>query len=542
MILTFKQKIVIAFSGLCALVLLQSAAGYAFIERAQSFEKRSLTAQELLVAYTNIGADKQRLKVWYAELLLTGKASVGARDALIDRINLNIQTVRERLPIQHADITRSQVPAPLKDQFLLSTEVLDILEINFANFRNKVNQSDWEQSNINKKQVWTEMLNTFDVSGGRDVRVLIADAIAQQSQISLKATQDADRAIDLSKSMRLMMLFITVLTAISLAVYFVKHLTQPISDLMLGTQRIQSATINATDAVAVPIRSPDEFGTLARSFNAMSQEIFNKRNDEKTKKEELEQAVALRTAQLLSANEVLRTAEIRRREFFSDVSHELRTPATAILGEAEIALRGGEKTSEEYCLSLKNIANTTRQLSERINALLMLSRGQLLATELHFSKQSLLPIVEAALVQSRALAQDTGVTLQPCQHLMQKSDADSVFILTTDADKLNQLLMVFYDNAIRYTPAGGCIRTCLDVNQNKLQLRIEDTGVGIAANEKGELFQRHFRGTQARTMRSDGAGLGLAIAKTLAEALSFKIDIGDSIEGGCCITLEYQGI
>ena len=541
MIFTFKQKIVIAFSGLCALVLLQSAAGYALVQRAQSLEKRSLTAQELLVAYTNIGADKQRLKVWYAELLLTGKASDETRDALLDRINLNIQTVRKRLPLQRADVTFEKVAVSLKEQYFLGTEVLNIIEINFANFRNKVNQSDWAQSDIDKKQVWIEMLNTFDISGSRDVRVLIADAIAQQSQISLQATQDADRAIDLSKSMRLIMLLITVLSAILLAAYFVKHLTQPISDLMLGTQRIQSTMVDMADAVVVPVRSSDEFGTLARSFNAMAKEIFDKRSDEQTKKEELEQAVALRTVQLVSANEVLRTAEIRRREFFSDLSHELRTPATAILGEAEIALRGGEKTSDEYRLSLNNIAVTTRQLTQRVNSLLMLARGRLLATELHLSKQSFLPIIEAALVQSRALAQDTGVTLTSYEQHLQESDIDNALLIDTDADKLNQLLMVFYDNAIRYTPAGGCIRTYLAIDHGKLLIRIEDTGIGIATNEQSELFQRHFRGEQARKMRSDGAGLGLAIAKTLAKALNFDIAVGTCIEGGCCITLKHTG-
>lgn len=513
------------------------------MQRAQDYEKRSLIAQELLVAYTNIGADKQRLKVWYAELLLTGKASAIARDALIDRINANIQTVRERLPIQRADVALASATKPLSNQYLSSAEVLDILEVNFANFKNKVNHNDWGKSDIDKKQVWTEMLNTFDVSGSKDVRILIADAIEQQSQISIQATKDADSAIDLSKSMRLIMLLITVLSAISLAIYFVKHLTQPIADLMLGTQRIQSEADSATTAVQVPVRGFDEFGTLARSFNTMAREIFSKRSDEQTKKEELEQAVAQRTAQLVSANEVLRTAEVRRREFFSDLSHELRTPATVILGEAEIALRGGEKSSDEYRFSLTNIAVTTRQLTQRINVLLLLAKERLLVTELNFSQQSILPIIEASIVQSRALTQETGVTIEHLvQNQLQVSDISSAFTINTDADKLSQLLMVFYDNAVRYTPPGGFIRTSVAFVQNKLQLRIEDTGIGIADNEKDELFQRHFRGEKARKMRSDGAGLGLAIAKTLAEALSFDIDIGSSIEGGCCITLAYRGV
>ena len=542
MIFTFKQKIVIAFSGLCVLVLLQSAAGYALVERAQSFEKSSLTAQKLLVAYTNIGADKQRLKVWYAELLLTGNASAVARDNLIERINLNIQIVRELLPIQRSDITLENAAVLRRDRYFLSTEVLDIIEVNFANFRNKVTQNDWVRSEIDKKQVWIEMLNTFDVSGSQDVRILIADAIAQQAKISFRATQDADSAIELSKRMRLIMLLISILSTVALATYFVKHLTRPISDLMLGTQRIQSAMTYSTDEVKVPVRSSDEFGALALSFNAMAHEIFSKRNDEETKKLELEAAVAQRTAELVNANEVLHKADMRRRELFSDLSHELRTPATAILGEAEIALRGGEKSSADYRLSLNNIAATTRQLTQRVNSLLMLARGRLLATELNFSKQSVLPIVDAALGQSRALAQDTGVSLIAYKKSTQEGTIQNAYVIDTDADKLNQLMMVFYDNAIRYTPAGGCIRTSVVHDEDGLLIRIEDTGIGIAIHERDELFQRHFRGEQARKMRSDGAGLGLSIAKTLAEALNFKIDVANNIGGGCCITLGYTRV
>ena len=385
MITTFKQKLIVAFSGLCALILIQSAVAYVLIQRAQFFEKRSLTAQEILVAYTNIGADKQRLKVWYAELLLTGKASAQVRDALIDRINDNIQKVHLRLPLQVRDTIFGSQGATAQARYLDDTKVLNTIEQNFANFRSKVSQSEFAQADIDKQQVWGEMLSTFDVSGGQDVRVLIANAIDQQLSISAQANGQANTAIELSNTMRLMALLVTIVSAIGMTWYFVKHLTQPIADLMLGTQQIQAATSSSALPVVVPYRSSDEFGSLAVSFNSMAHEIHLRRISDQNQKQQLESAVSERTTQLVKANEVLKLDEIRRRQLFSDLGHELRTPATVILGEAEIALRGSDKSIQDYQLSLSNIATTTRQLTQRINGLLLIARGHFQADELDFA-------------------------------------------------------------------------------------------------------------------------------------------------------------
>lgn len=538
---TFRKKLILAFSGLCLLILLQSAVGYGLTQRAQFFESRSLIAQQLLVAYTNIGADKQRLKVWYAELLLTGKASESSRNALIATINDSIQTVRNLLPIQQADFPHEPLTALVNDQRLEGSEVLDIIEKNFATFQIRVSQNDWALANIEKQQVWREMLSTFDISRGIDMKLLIAQAIEQQSRIGNQATLDANAAVKLINQIRFFLLILTVGTAFTLAWYFVKHLTQPITDLMLGTDQIQKASPQATSAVNVPIRGTDEFGSLARNFNHMAQEIHDRRLNDRNKNEQLELAVGERTKQLVAANGELLGEELRRRQFFSDLSHELKTPTTVILGEAEIALRGSEKSAVEYRLSLTNIANTTRELAQRINTLLLLSQQKLDPVDLQAIDQPLLPIVDAALIQARVLAKDTKVSIEPLQLVL--ADVSEIIgaapHLTTDAGRLQQLLMVFYDNAIRYTPHLGTVKTTLTITPTSKTIVIEDTGIGIAADEHRELFARHFRGSKARTMRSDGAGLGLNIAKTLAKALQFEVTIDNTpTNSGCLVTLK----
>ena len=143
--------------------------------------------------------------------------------------------------------------------------------------------------------------------------------------------------------------------------------------------------------------------------------------------------------------------------------------------------------------------------------------------------------------QARALAHSASIEVLPCQLFSEHETAGSKLEIRTDADKLHQLLMVFYDNAIRYTPAGGCVTTTITSSPQQLMVSIDDTGIGIGKDERKELFLRHFRGVQARQMRSDGAGLGLAIAKTLAEALGIEIAIESPGKRGCRVNLCHRG-
>ena len=525
----YRKKLVLAFASLFGLMLIQAGVAFWLFQTVQQHEKRSVVAENLLVSYTDLSADKQRLKVWYAQLLLTGDAPAEARDLLLTRIDGHIRSLRTLSELQARLLDQSDTPAPAMDH----KQTLDVLQNNFSNFRQRVVQTQAERQASHqtgdKEQIWRDVLAIFDMAGTQDVRVLIAGAIKQQARISQQAEDAAEATIKRSNQVLVAMVALTSAITLVMAWYFASKLKRPIDDLLLGTQRVQSTQFDPAHPISVPQRSQDEFGQLARSFNSMAQEIYNTRLLEKARNEILELAVRERTAELMQANEALQSADGHRRQFFADLSHELRTPTTAILGEAEIALRGKQKSIEDYRFSLNNIASTTRQLSQRISELLLLAREQTLSDHVQLASLPLAPILQEAVAQARSLAQGSEVVVDG---ILDSSPGGAHAVLT-DAAKLHQVLMVLYDNAVRYTPGGGRVSTQVSDLGGAVEVSIVDTGIGLDATEEAEVFKRNFRGVNARKMRSDGAGLGLAIAQTLAEAIGADIGLQRQAGGGC---------
>ena len=525
----YRKKLVWAFISLCSLILLQAGTMYWLVQTAQTHEKRSHVAHDMLIRYTDISADKQRLKVWYAQLLLTGQAPEATREQLLVNINANIQALR-RLSSQQVEMQQhaGDVANGLNDM-----DTLTVLEQNFSNFSQRVVLSLSDRKLENKEQIWHEVLGIFDMANTRDVRLFIAAAIKQHTQLYRQAEEDANAVIRSSNMVRAVMIFLTCAATLLMASYFARTLKQPLDDLLLSTQRLQAGHFDLGQPVVVRQRSSDEFGQLAQSFNAMALEIHNTRLRDKAKNELLEAAVQERTVQLTRANLELQQADIQRRQLFAGLSHELRTPATAILGEAEIALRGQDKPAADYRLSLGNIASTTRQLAQRINELLLLAREQSQATRVDLALVPLLPILQEALGQARSLAQGHALVVNASEHEAAVADLQ----VKTDALKLLQTLMTLYDNAVRYTPEGGMVQTQVKASATAVEVSITDSGIGLLAAEAADVFKRNFRGTQARLMRSDGAGLGLTLAKTLADELGITLSLQNHAGGGCRATL-----
>lgn len=507
-------------------MLVQALSAYWLVQTAQHHEERSRVAHDMLTRFTDVSADKQRLKVWYAQLLLTGSATPAARDLLLVRLTTNIRALRQ-LSATQVRLLGNDSPG---SSGLGSSDTLDVLEKNFSNFQQRVVQAQTDRKPADNEHIWTEMLGIFDMAQTLDVRVLLAAAIQHQSRLSQQADSDADAVVSRSNLVLVLMIMLSSAVAVAMAWYLVRHLKQPLDDLLLGTQRMKQGLAAELHPISVPQRSQDEFGQLAQSFNTMAREIYQTRLRDRAENSRLEAAVSERTLQLTNANAQLQAADARRRQLFADLSHELRTPATAILGEAEIALRGVDKSSADYRLSLTNIASTTRQLSQRVNELLLLAREQFTAADVKLESVSFASVLQEAIAQARSLAQGTGVAVDDVQTRL----LISAGTVTTDATKLLQILMAIYDNAIRYTAAGGVVTTHITVTDEVLNIEISDNGIGLDESEAANVFQRNFRGTKARKMRSDGAGLGLAIAKNLADALHISLDLENRFGAGCC--------
>jgi signal transduction histidine kinase len=129
--------------------------------------------------------------------------------------------------------------------------------------------------------------------------------------------------------------------------------------------------------------------------------------------------------------------------------------------------------------------------------------------------------------QARALAQGVSVTL---------SHEDQALV-RGDADLLKQLLLNLVDNALTYTPPGGHVDLALSVADGQARLAVRDTGPGIAPADLARIFERFYRLDRARSRRSGGAGLGLAIARWIAEAHGGRIEVQSTVGQGSTFTV-----
>jgi signal transduction histidine kinase len=285
-------------------------------------------------------------------------------------------------------------------------------------------------------------------------------------------------------------------------------LRRPLDALAAGAQALQQGQLQHR----IELGGRDEFADVARSMNAMAEELEQHRVREEQQRHLLEATVRERTLDLHRANQSLQNTDVRRRQLLADISHELRTPTTAIRGEAEVTLRGEDRPAGEYRDALRRIVDTSRQLGAVIDDLLAMARSDMETLSLVRQPIALQQPLQDALSQAAALAGEHGVTLVAAGPLPGRL---TVF---ADAQRLTQLLLLLLDNAVRYSHPGGTVRWWVRSDGAAVEVQVADEGIGIPAQELPQVFERHFRGAAARRHRASGSGLGLPIAQALAQA------------------------
>lgn len=508
----FLARLRLAFAAMIVLVLVQAAIALWLVQTASYHEERSRLSHDMLNQYIELSANKQRLKVWFAQFLLVQDPQTETRDLLLMRIERGLAQLKA---LATTELERLR-PADSLQTAETNVRTLATLGGNLSNLRDKVLNAQPTSGIVDAPVVWREMLNVFDVAEGRDVRLLLASAIEDKSRLSAQADADADKALLRARIMVAAAAACTVILALILVMYFSRRLRQPVAALSRGAAALQTEHYEHR----IPEIGDYEFRDVARRINMMAAEIEQHRQREIAERDALEQAVRERTSELELANSRLAQVDARRRQLFAELSHELRTPATAILGEAEIALRGGDKAASIYRDSMTVIAETTRQLSARVAELFMLARRDDERLTLHAAPVRINDVVEQAIAQATALSGDQGPAVA-ADVMLDVPDLCNLEI-TTDRQQLLQCLMVLYDNAVRYSPSagsGGRIATTLSGDTAEIAVTIADNGIGINAAESRDAFTRHYRGEAARRLRPDGAGLGLSIAQRIAQAL-----------------------
>jgi len=200
------------------------------------------------------------------------------------------------------------------------------------------------------------------------------------------------------------------------------------------------------------------------------------------------------------------TAEVYRR-LMHTITHELRTPLTAIVGHADILASCSIEEEGLWRRSQQFITGEVERLARLVEDLLTLSRLDLSASVL--APVNLRAVAEEAISATWQLAEEKGVTLA-------LQAAGSLPRVRGDADRLRQVFINLLDNGVKYTPAGGrvTVRLTPDESENRVHVKVSDTGMGIRKSDLPHVFDPLFRGDEARRAAT-GTGLGLTILRTI---------------------------
>jgi heavy metal sensor kinase len=236
-----------------------------------------------------------------------------------------------------------------------------------------------------------------------------------------------------------------------------------------------------------------------------------------------------RLAQTLNALiDRLQKAIEEMRRFTADAAHELRTPLAVLRSGIEVALRSPRST-EEYRQALEAAADEANRLTRLADQLLFLSRQAAGMMQLDREEMRLDALVKDVAEQFAGRSQDAGVTLavEPLEP----------FTVRGDDIRLSQVFYNVLDNAIKYTPRGGRVSVRGRAVDHRVEIQVEDNGIGIPPSHLSHVFKRFYRVEQSRNSDRGGSGLGLSIAQSAVEAHGGSISIESTPGRGTVVSI-----
>lgn len=529
----FRARLLLAISLLGLLALTEGGVALWAQHTAQLQVQRGRLNSDILKGFVELSASKQKLRSWTAQRLLSAQASPESRDRLITEMRAGLRDLNE-LALRLDALERTQASSArtqgLRERSVARYQSLEVLARHLDELERALLTVESLEEGAEGRRAWDRLSALFDRSQGQDLRSLLNAEIVAEQAATEASRAAADQALTTMRRTVLGISVTALLVAVWLAFYFMRRLKQPIDDLSQGALALQGGDLSHR----IPERQLDEFGSVARSFNTMAAELQLRRTQEQADRERLEEMVEARTAELREANDTLLALDQRRRRFFADVSHELRTPATAIRGEAEVALRGREKTAQEYQQALARIVSTVGQFSHVVEDLTLLARSDF--EQLVWQQQVLRwrELLQSVCEQMSAQAQPAQVQLS----WSLEAAGGGQDMIRGDAKRLRQMFVIVLENALRYSHAGGRIEVSARAAGDRLTVQVQDQGIGISEEDLPHVFERHYRAQAARLHRPDGIGLGLPIAQMIAQAHAAQIQLR-SVQGqGTCVSID----
>jgi len=362
-----------------------------------------------------------------------------------------------------------------------------------------------ELDQVFEGQIWTKI---FDHPFyGEKMLVVAVPIIASDSSVMGAVILNAPvTAINVFMEHIYYYIGVAGLVAFLLALLVVSRLTRGVVRPLREMEKTAGAMARGDYSTYVKIESHDEVGNLGVALNSLAQDLAKYIS-------ELEQMEKL------------------RRDFVANISHEFRTPMTIIRGYNEALMDGTVKDSELIQKYHQLIGDETVRLEHLISDLLDLSRLQ---STVHTDKEKL-PLVALAdsvinLIKQQAEQKQVAIVANTQQSLP---------MIWGNGDRLLQLLLIIMDNALKYTPAGGCITVTTSLEEEQVVVKISDTGIGIPAADLPYIWERLYKVDKSHCRADGGTGLGLAIAKQIIDLHQAKATVLSELGQGTTFIIRF---
>jgi signal transduction histidine kinase len=340
---------------------------------------------------------------------------------------------------------------------------------------------------------------------------------------------------------------ILLLAALIISVIIASHLSKPIRELISGVESISRGKLN----IKIRKFASDDIGQLADAFNKMAGSLRDMKIREKRQSMKLESRVHERTRELdkrvseLEDSKIailnmmedvdeankdlmdtqkklresldkLRVMDVKKDEFISIAAHELKTPLTAIHGFSQL-LRNRKVVENKSKRDgyLRIMDDETKRLSKLVTDILELSRIDLGTIKLVEEKINMKDVVGLVEKEMRVVAKEKGLKLDA-------TVSGRIPNISTDQEKLTQVLLNLLNNAVKYTKKGR-VTLKVSVADKHILFEVSDTGVGIPKNEYEKIFDRFYQIDSSYTRSVGGTGLGLALCKEYIELMGGRI-------------------
>jgi signal transduction histidine kinase len=311
-----------------------------------------------------------------------------------------------------------------------------------------------------------------------------------------------------SSEKRVLTMFFVIFVVVSCIAVFVAYVAgksiscrilKPVENI---TQTAKTISINdLQQRIDVP-EADDEIKTLAITFNDMIsrlQESFEKQN-----------------------------------RFVSDASHELRTPIAVIQGYADLIDRWGKEDEEVLQEAITSIKTETANMSELINQLLFLARGDKAAKSVEKENINISLLAAEVVKEASMTNSEVDIGLEVAEN----AENTEIF---ADYTLIKQLLRIFVDNAVKYgNKTNPIVNLKVEKEDDEVKISVADNGIGISAEDKEHIFDRFFRGDKSRNKEISGNGLGLSIAKWIIDQHNASVEVESKVGEGSCFIVTFD--